>query len=84
MAAFMTSVAREEEQTKGSQAWSAAAVTINALWVRKGGKQPGGVGGECELMPDRSKYLNYESLWEHITAAEAEGWHLASQKDHSD
>lgn len=41
MIAFMTSMAQEAEQTKGSEAWSAVVATISRLWVRKRGKQPG-------------------------------------------
>lgn len=44
MMAFMTSVVQEAEQTKGSRAWSAAAVTIST-------SQPGGV---C-VQPDRRR-----------------------------
>lgn len=50
IAAFMTSVAQEAEQTKGSQAWSAAAVTIST-------SQPGGEGAADSAMRLHSEHV---------------------------
>lgn len=55
MIAFMTSMALATEQTKGSQAWSGATVTVSTLWVRTGGKQP---DAEC-----KARQLNALQLW---------------------